>query len=71
PQQDQAAAALPGTIDEIRESLRWLGQQIARRYFVVLTPPRAVGGGRYADRAGSRGEPDGEPGTKLGAIDES
>lgn len=71
PQQDQTAAALPGTIDEIRESLRWLGQQIARRYFVVLTPPRAVGGGRYADRAGSRGEPDGEPGTKLGAIDES
>ncbi|ACI52003.1 protein of unknown function DUF404 [Gluconacetobacter diazotrophicus PA1 5] len=53
PQQDVAAAALPDRIQDIHDTLRSLGRQIARRYFVVLTPPRAVGGLRGADRSGA------------------
>lgn len=50
PQQDVAAANLPERLLDIHAGLRDLGQQIARRYFVVLTPPRAVGGLRAVDR---------------------
>ncbi|MBB2198465.1 circularly permuted type 2 ATP-grasp protein [Gluconacetobacter sp. 1c LMG 22058] len=50
PQQDVAAAALPDRLRDIHAALRDVGKQIARRYFVVLTSPRAVGGLRSVDR---------------------
>ncbi|MFS3136766.1 circularly permuted type 2 ATP-grasp protein [Gluconacetobacter sacchari] len=50
PQQDVAAAALPDRLLDIHAALRDLGQRIARRFFVVLMPPRAVGGSRTVER---------------------
>jgi uncharacterized circularly permuted ATP-grasp superfamily protein/uncharacterized alpha-E superfamily protein len=65
PKQDVAAATLPDRIQGVHDALRDLGRQIARRYFVVLTPPREVGGQRTADRS------QGLPGAQRGDLDES
>ncbi|MBB2201578.1 circularly permuted type 2 ATP-grasp protein [Gluconacetobacter tumulisoli] len=56
PRQDSMAATLPDRILDIRDDIRDLARQIARRYFVVLMPPRAVGGGHYVDRGGTGDE---------------
>ncbi|GBQ32703.1 circularly permuted type 2 ATP-grasp protein [Gluconacetobacter azotocaptans] len=56
PRQDSMAATLPDRILDIRDDIRDLARQIARRYFVVLIPPRAVGGGHYVDRGGAGDE---------------